>query len=141
MLKSALQRESCLAPLLMLCINVRRKEKAFLRITKVYLTQIGLMTTAICNALGARDELAQTIDAWVPATQNYEKWSGPIAAARAHGKQVWWYICCGPHHPHANFFIEYPAIEARLLMGMTAWNPVASLSTPLRVTGSKRRRG
>ena len=36
------------------------------------------------------------------------------AAARAAGKEVWWYICCGPHHPHANMFVEYPAIEARL---------------------------
>ena len=43
------------------------------------------------------------------------------AKARAAGRQVWWYICCGPHHPHANMFIEYPAIEGRLLMGaMTA---------------------
>jgi len=34
---------------------------------------------------------------------------------------VWWYICCGPPHPHANWFVEYPAIETRLLMGaMTA---------------------
>jgi len=43
------------------------------------------------------------------------------AAARAAGKQVWWYICCGPHPPYANMFIEYPAIDGRLLMGaMTA---------------------
>jgi len=34
---------------------------------------------------------------------------------------VWWYICCGPHHPYANWFVEYPALDARLLQGaMTA---------------------
>jgi len=43
------------------------------------------------------------------------------AKARAAGKYVWWYVCCGPHNPHANGFIEYAAIESRLLMGaMTA---------------------
>ena len=43
------------------------------------------------------------------------------AAARAQGKKVWWYICCGPHNPYANWFVEYAAIESRLLMGaMTA---------------------
>jgi hypothetical protein len=39
------------------------------------------------------------------------------ARARAAGKQVWWYICCAPHHPSANMFIECSAIEGRLLMG------------------------
>ncbi len=43
--------------------------------------------------------------------------SALAAQARAAGKQVWWYICCGPHHPHANMFIEYPAIDGRVLMG------------------------
>ncbi|MBU0609366.1 MAG: DUF4091 domain-containing protein, partial [Armatimonadetes bacterium] len=34
---------------------------------------------------------------------------------------IWWYICIGPQHPYANWFVEYPAIEGRLLMGaMTA---------------------
>ena len=38
-----------------------------------------------------------------------------------HHREIWWYICCGPRHPHANMFVEYPAIEGRLLMGaMTA---------------------
>ncbi len=84
--------------------------------------QIGIMTTAGFNQdMGARDELAQTIDAWVPLTPEYMKYRGTIAATRARGKEVWWYICCGPQHPYANFLIEYPAIEARLLMGMMAW--------------------
>ncbi len=83
--------------------------------------QIGIMTTAVFPDLGARDELAQTIDAWVPQTPIYEKYKGTIAATRARGKEVWWYICNGPQHPYANWFVEYPAIEARLLMGMMAW--------------------
>ncbi len=39
---------------------------------------------------------------------------------KAHGRKVWWYTCCGPVYPYANFAsIEYPAIEARLLGWMT----------------------
>jgi len=89
--------------------------------TKERYPAIRLMTTATFNDLGGHDELAQTIDAWCPLTPSYEKWTGAIAAARTRGKEVWWYIACQPHHPYTNWFIEYPAIEARLLMGMMAW--------------------
>jgi hypothetical protein len=77
-----------------------------------------LMTTSYDHSFGL-DTVVKTIDAWCPLTASYK----PDQAARAReaGRQVWWYICCGPHHPHANMFIEYPAIEGRLLMGaMTA---------------------
>ena len=61
----------------------------------------------------------KTMDAWCPLTPSFDP--AQAAKARAAGREVWWYICCGPHHPHANMFIEYPAIEGRLLMGaMTA---------------------
>jgi hypothetical protein len=32
------------------------------------------------------------------------------------GEETWWTICCGPRHPYANFFIDYPALDARALM-------------------------
>jgi len=58
------------------------------------------------------------VDAWCPRTSGYDpEWA---QAARARGKQVWWYICVGPRHPYANWFVEYPAIETRLLMGAMA---------------------
>ena len=42
------------------------------------------------------------------------------AKLRAEGKQVWWYVCCGPTYPYANFAsYEYPLIEGRLLGWMT----------------------
>lgn len=31
------------------------------------------------------------------------------------GEEVWWYVCCGPRHPYGNFFIDYPAADARTL--------------------------
>jgi hypothetical protein len=77
-----------------------------------------LMTTAQDLSYG-KDSVIKSIDAWCPLTPDYNP--DKAAAARAAGKKVWWYICCGPHNPYANWFVEYDAIEARLLMGpMTA---------------------
>ena len=39
---------------------------------------------------------------------------------RCRGKKVWWYVCCGPRYPYANFAsLEYPPVEGRLLGWMT----------------------
>ena len=39
---------------------------------------------------------------------------------RNQGKKVWWYVCCWPTYPYANFASwEYPPIEGRLLGWMT----------------------
>ncbi|NLB97027.1 MAG: DUF4091 domain-containing protein [Armatimonadetes bacterium] len=73
-----------------------------------------VMTTTYDHSFGLESEI-QSVDAWCPLTSRFDP--ERAAAARARGKEVWWYICCGPHHPHANMFIEYPAIEGRLLMG------------------------
>jgi hypothetical protein len=77
-----------------------------------------VLTTTYDHSFGTQSVL-KSMDAFCPLTPRFDP--KRAAQARAAGKQVWWYICCGPHHPHANLFIEYPAIEARLLMGaMTA---------------------
>ncbi len=85
--------------------------------------QIPIMTTVRFADIGANDELAQTVDAWCPDIEVYENlWNkGKVAAARARGKEVWWYTTLAPLHPYPNWFVEYPAIEARLLMGVMAW--------------------
>ncbi|MEW6358537.1 MAG: glycoside hydrolase domain-containing protein [Planctomycetota bacterium] len=61
--------------------------------------------------------------------QDYMDWYCPLTPRydpslfdklRALGKQVWWYVCCGPKYPYANFAsMDYPAIEGRLLAWMT----------------------
>ncbi|MHB8972240.1 MAG: DUF4091 domain-containing protein [Pirellulaceae bacterium] len=61
------------------------------------------------------DSVIRAMDAFCPLTPSYKR--DLADAVREQGKQVWWYICCGPHHPHANMFVEYPAIEGRVLMG------------------------
>ncbi|MFP4499417.1 MAG: glycoside hydrolase domain-containing protein [Candidatus Hydrogenedentota bacterium] len=77
-----------------------------------------LLTTTYDDTYGFESG-ATAVDGWIPLTPRYDP--EQAAAARAKGREVWWYICCGPIHPYANFLIEYPAIEARLLMGaMTA---------------------
>jgi len=74
-----------------------------------------LMTTAFDASYG-EDTKIDAIDAWVPLTPSYDK--DRADRARARGKQVWWYICCEPVAPYANWFIEYDAIDTRSLMGM-----------------------
>ena len=75
---------------------------------------VPVSTTAYDHDFGVGSPLS-TIDWFTPLTPKYDPQKA--AAARREGRQVWWYICCGPHAPHANMFIECPAIEGRILMG------------------------
>lgn len=78
-----------------------------------------LVLTTTYDQSYSLDSIIKSMDGFTPLTPSYDRERADLA--RAAGKEVWWYICCGPHHPHANMFIEYPAIEGRLLMGaMTA---------------------
>lgn len=80
--------------------------------------EVLLMTTSYDHSYGLDSEV-KTIDAWCPLTPRFDP--ERVKRARAAGKKVWWYICCNPHRPYANWFVESDAIEARLLMGaMTA---------------------
>jgi hypothetical protein len=64
-----------------------------------------------------------------PDYQDYMDWYCPLtprydrelsARLRQQGKQVWWYVCCGPRWPYANFAsVDYASIEGRLLGWMT----------------------
>ena len=78
---------------------------------------IPLMTTAYDPSYGRDTGLDPYVDIWVPLTPRFAETSEAVAAARKRGRQVWWYICCGPRHPHANWFVEYTAAEHRLVMG------------------------
>ncbi len=76
------------------------------------------MTTANDPSFGTSagsSFLRPVVDIWVPETRRYSKTAA--AALRAEGKDMWWYVCMSPRHPYANVLLEYPAIEARLLMG------------------------
>lgn len=73
------------------------------------------MTTADDTTFGKETGLREAVDIWVPTTRNYVFAEGE--QLRKEGKEMWWYVCLTPPHPYANWFIEYPAIESRLLMG------------------------
>ena len=73
-----------------------------------------VMTTTYDHSFGLDSEI-KAVDAWCPLTPSFHV--DKAAQARAAERLVWWYICCGPQHPFANMFVEYPAIEGRLLMG------------------------
>lgn len=74
-------------------------------------------TTAADPSLGMDTGLDDVVDVWIPLTAYHD----PVTAAeaRAAGAEVWWYTCIAPTRPHANWFIEYPALEARLLWWMS----------------------
>ncbi|MFC1544637.1 glycoside hydrolase domain-containing protein [Gemmatimonadota bacterium] len=79
--------------------------------------EIPTMTTGRDPSFGIDSGLEDEVDIWVPLTPVYDL--KLAEQARARGKEVWWYICISPPHPYANWFVEYPAIEARLLWWMT----------------------
>ncbi|MBD3292190.1 MAG: DUF4091 domain-containing protein [Armatimonadia bacterium] len=87
------------------------------RFLKENYPDIPFVTTARDNTYGLESGLDGLVDAWVPLTSRYDPEAAE--AARERGTSVWWYICIGPEHPYANWFVEYPAIESRLLWWMT----------------------
>ncbi|MFQ6097770.1 MAG: glycoside hydrolase domain-containing protein, partial [Armatimonadota bacterium] len=104
---------------------------------KAEFPEVPVMTTTYDHSFGL-ESVIKSVDAFCPLTPRFD--AEKAAKARARGKQVWWYICCGPHHPHANMFIEYPAIEGRLLMGaMTAkYRPDGFLYYQISIWNSRR---
>jgi hypothetical protein len=57
-------------------------------------------------------------DWFCPLTAN---WNPSLSEElKKEGKKVWWYTCCGPGYPYANFAsLEFPPIEGRLIGWMT----------------------
>ncbi|MGQ9731936.1 MAG: glycoside hydrolase domain-containing protein [Candidatus Zipacnadales bacterium] len=99
--------------------------------------EVPVMTTTYDHSFG-QDSVIKSVDAFCPLTPRFN--AERAAQARANGKKVWWYICCGPHHPYANMFVEYPAIEGRLLQGaMTVkYRPDGFLYYQISIWNSKR---
>ena len=88
---------------------------------KKALPDVPVFTTTFDGKFGVGSELGM-VDWFCPGTRTYARQceTEMVAAARAEGRKVWWYVCDGPWPPSANFFIEGQAIEPRLLMGAQA---------------------
>jgi hypothetical protein len=62
-------------------------------------------------------DLVGSVDIWVPILPAYDETRSK--ERQKAGEQVWWYVCCGPHHPYPNNFIDYPALDHRILSWIT----------------------
>jgi hypothetical protein len=56
--------------------------------------------------------LEGSVDIWCAVI--YQLKPDQVAARRAAGQEVWWYICCVPKAPYVTEFIDHPGIEMRL---------------------------
>jgi hypothetical protein len=63
-------------------------------------------------------ELRGAVNLWIPQTMQVVR--ADTLAAQERGEQVWTYVACTPTHPFANYFVEYAALEPRLL-GWQTW--------------------
>jgi hypothetical protein len=77
------------------------------------------MTTAYDFSFGRGTGLREVVDIWVPLIPYYSL--EEAVKLRREGKDMWWYACITPLHPYPNWFVEYPAIEPRLLMGAMSY--------------------
>lgn len=63
-------------------------------------------------------ELFGAVNLWVPQTMQVVR-KDTLDRQKA-GDQVWTYVACTPPHPFANYFVEYPALDQRVL-GWQTW--------------------
>ena len=82
---------------------------------------IPLMSTSLAYRDMARDPTnpppdAAACDWFCPLTRD---WKATLSSdLQAKGHKVWWYTCCVPDYPFANFVShEHPPVEARVLLG------------------------
>jgi hypothetical protein len=92
----------------------------FQEIRKRY-PQIPILTTARDPSFGLETGLDEVVDAWAPLLHVYDDQEQERVAARARGRQVWWYVCVSPRRPYPNWFIEFSATEHRLLPGFMSY--------------------
>ena len=80
--------------------------------------EVPVITTSVDPDLGVDSPLAK-VDVFCPLSTAWDHTK--VAASRAAGHRVWWYVACGELPPMANFFVESPLSEGRLLMGAQAF--------------------
>lgn len=91
--------------------------KTALEHLRAVLPGVPYLTTAWDHKYGC-GTLLSGVDGFIPSSYLFN--TNQAAVARKEGRQVWWYVCCGPTFPYANMFTESPATETRLLMGAQA---------------------
>lgn len=85
----------------------------------------GLSTLSTCWPPLGTDPLSLSVDWFVPLSSGYDH---PAAlAVRRRGGEVWWYVCMGPNHPYANWLMENPLIEGRVIWWQAAMHGVEGM--------------
>jgi len=62
--------------------------------------------------------IASCVDIWAPHLGEYASLDA-IHAEQAKGKECWWYTSTYPAHPWPNKFVDYPAIDHRMIWWLT----------------------
>ncbi len=57
-------------------------------------------------------QLQGHVEIWCGLTPEWSR--EKVAARKAAGEEVWWYICCAPKAPYVTEFIDHPGTELRL---------------------------
>ncbi|MFA5857520.1 MAG: glycoside hydrolase domain-containing protein [Elusimicrobiota bacterium] len=89
----------------------------------VFITRTSELAKKYCPALKIlnttyyKEHLTNYIDIFCPTTANFD--TEIFEKQRNKGTEFWWYVCLSPRRPYANLFIDYPAIDHRLLFWQT----------------------
>ena len=83
--------------------------------------EVRTMCTALDGSFGVKSDTEQEVDCWVWPSDGYSGSRKNAERARARGKQVWYYPCNWPYHPHANLHLENLGTGTRVLCGLYGW--------------------
>ena len=63
---------------------------------------------------------------WTPRRmlQKYGEFTDRARAFKEKGEEMWWYVCCAPEIPYANYFTFYQGVIVRLLSWQQYFNDV-----------------
>jgi len=56
-----------------------------------------------------------TLDIWCAVSSFFNETKAKMREKQRKGQEAWWYVCCGPGKPYANFFVDFKALEHRML--------------------------
>ncbi len=73
---------------------------------------IGKYAPGVPRLMDACPPDLQGMDLWCPLSPSLP---GGYDKAKAEGKTIWWYVCCGPGRPYANLFLTQNVLENRML--------------------------
>ena len=73
---------------------------------------IGKYAPGVLRLMDACPPDLKGMDLWCPLSPGLP---GGYEKAKAGGKTIWWYVCCGPGRPFANFFTNQSVLENRML--------------------------